>query len=403
MMLALLGLSAAFPLVAQTQTPAPAAARTWTTTDGKTFQATLVNLQGTQVVVRMPNGQLAAIGLPRLSPADQAFVQAAAAPAGGTPAATAAARSPIEKRVWPQKVEVDSRAIEVSVVSEEQGKCIYRSRNFEFTTQDKIAASVMKELARTFEATRSLMDALPWAVNPKPPKGTDHFAARLFTTREDFIAAGGGAHSGATFKFNDGSFLVPFKSLGLEPRGKTWVKSGKFDDNLLVLEISKQMLYGSYSYLPPWIWQGAAEYAGMLPDNAGVIHADQHERGLKEFLKHWSERNIPPGSAGPVYELMQKPNEAWSKEIAADDKNRLRLHMNSGLLVYYFCHLDGDGKGTRFLRYMDKIAEARDGNIPPGARSSYGTTQLDLLFDGRSKDAMQQAVVEGFKKIGVQW
>jgi hypothetical protein len=29
--------------------------------------------------------------------------------------------------------------------------------------------------------------------------------------------------------------------------------------------------------------------------------------------------------------------------------------------------------------------------------------RLDILLDGRNKDEMQKAVVEGFKKIGVQW
>jgi len=162
-------------------------------------------------------------------------------------------------------------------------------------------------------------------------------------------------------------------------------------------------MFSSYAYMPQWIWQGAPEYAGMLPNNAGVIHADEHERGLKEYLKHWESRGIGPGDAGPVYDLMELPNEVWSQRMLADDKNRLRLQINSGLLVYYFCHLDGDGKGTRFLRYMDKIADARDGKLPPGARSSFGASQMDILLDGRSKAEMQNAVVEGFKKIGVQW
>ena len=141
----------------------------------------------------------------------------------------------------------------------------------------------------------------------------------------------------------------------------------------------------------------------MLPDNAGVIHAYAHERGLKEFIKHWGDRGIAPGDAGPVFDFLQLPNEAWTQRIAADDKNRLRLHVNAGLLVYYFCHLDGDGKGARFLRFMDQIANASDADIPPGARSSYGASQMEILLDGRNNEEMQKAVVEGFRKIGVQW
>ena len=49
-------------------TPAPAGLpRTWTTSDGRAFQATLVNVQGTQIVLKMPTGQLATVPLMRLS------------------------------------------------------------------------------------------------------------------------------------------------------------------------------------------------------------------------------------------------------------------------------------------------------------------------------------------------
>jgi len=44
------------------------------------------------------------------------------------------------------------------------------------------------------------------------------------------------------------------------------------------------------------------------------------------------------GDAGPVVDYMQLPNEVWSQRIAAADNNRLRLRVNSGLLVYYFRH-----------------------------------------------------------------
>ena len=400
--LALLGLS----LSAFAETPAPV--RTWTTTEGKTFQASLVNVQGTQITLRLGNGQLAAIGLPRLSPADQAYLQSATAPAVAMPPAANAAtgRGPIEKRVWPQKVEVDTRAIEVTVMGEDVAnrKCVYHSRNFEFTAEDKIAQSLMKEVARTFESTRSLLEALPWSIDPKPGNGTGFFKAQFFMTHESFVAAGGGANVAATLRTSDNTFLVPFGTLGLERRGKTWAKGGKYEDDLLVLEITRQMMNASALLLPKWVVDGAPEYTRNLPNNAGVILAGAHERGLKEHIKEWAQkRGIKPGDAGPVLELMQMPVDVASQRMLADDKNRLRLHFSSGLLVYYFCHLDGDGKGTRFIRFMDKIAEAREAGTPPGTRGSYGLSQLDILLEGRGKDEMQNAVVDGFKKNGIRW
>ncbi|MEQ1858741.1 MAG: hypothetical protein ABMA13_02265 [Chthoniobacteraceae bacterium] len=386
------------------QTPAPI--RTWTTTEGKTFQATLVSVQGTQVTVRLGNGQLAAIGLPRLSPGDQAFIKSVTSSTSATaPSATpASSAAPNDKRVWPQKVEVDTRAIEVTTVSEDvpNKKCMYRSRNFEFTAEDKLAPSVMKEVARTFESTRSLMEGLPWALQPEPV-GSELFQAKFFATRESFIAAGGGEKTAATIKALDGLFLAPFSSFGLELRGKAWAKSGKYDDRILVLEVAKLMMGNSYRLLPDWIWHGASGYASFLPNNAGVVLAGSHERGLKEYIKHYAGRGYNPSDAGPVFDLLQMPSATWSERSQANDTDRVRMQVTAPLLVYYFCHLDDDGKGTRFLRYMDKIAEARRAGAAPGARGSFGLSQLEILLDGRDKDAMQKAVVDGYKKIGVRW
>jgi hypothetical protein len=44
-----------------------------------------------------------------------------------------------------------------------------------------------------------------------------------------------------------------------------------------------------------------------------------------------------------------------------------------------------------------------EANIPPGARSSFGASQMEILLDGRTKEEMQKAVVEGFKRIGIHW
>jgi len=386
----------------QAQTPSPV--RTWTTTEGKTFQAAFVSVNGTQVTVRLGNGQLAAIGLPRLSAADQAFV--ATKSGGAAPGATPApASAPLENRVWPQKVEVDTRAIDVTIVTEEPAaqKCVYRSRNFEFTAQDKIAPSVMKELARTFEATRSLIEALPWTVEPKPPKDIGFYPATFYLNRENFIAAGGNAKSSGMFLSLEHRFIVPFQSLGLEQRGKTWAKSAKYNDRTLEHEITHAMMDESSRLLPHWVWEGAAEYAMLLPNNAGVILAGSHERGVKDYIKRWTDRKKSAAAAGPVFDVMHLTLDAWKTQAAQNDDNPWNLQLSAALLVYYFCHLDGDGKGTRFIKYMNKIAEARRAGTPPGARGSFGLSQVDILLDGRDKDAMQKAVVEGFKKIGVRW
>jgi len=413
-----------FPAIAAlAQTPAPV--RTWTTTEGKTFQAAMLNVQGTQVTLRLTTGQLAAIAISRLSPADQAFVTAGGA-AGAAPA-----RSAIAKRIWPQKVEVDSRAIEVKTISEDpaQQKCVYHSQNFEFIAQDKIAGSVMKEIARTFEATHSLVEALPWGIEPKPPKDLGFYRAKFYLSRDNYVAEGGPLNSGGVYMSKDRIFRVPFQSLGLEQRGKTWFKNDNYRNDTIVHEITHQMMHDFLPFLPTWVIEGTAEYTEMLPYRAGIFTAGSHERGIKDYLKEFagSSSGLKPSDVGPVFEHMSMPSAEWHRRADNGGKEQHRLYYASCLLVYYFCHLDGDGKGTRFLTYLDKMAEARDAwekffadprvtrnenggfsyrgiELPPYSRKGeFGLEQLSILLDHRSAEEMTRAVIDGYKKIGVRW
>lgn len=419
----------ALPLAAQMPptTPAPAI-RTWTTTDGRTFQAALVSVQGTQITVRTTAGQLAQIALLRLSLADQTFVRSQQPGAAG--ASAAAGRVPPEQRIWPVKVEVDSRAVEVATVSESPAKqkYVYRSRVFEFAAQDKLAGSVMKEVARTFEATFSLVQALPWGIDPKPPADLGFYQAKFYLSRANYLADGGPANSGGVYFSKDRVFRVPFESLGLEQRGKTWFKDSNYRADTVVHEITHQMMHDFLPFLPTWVIEGTAEYTSMLPLNAGAFAAGSHPRGIKDYLKNAADAQITPASLGPLLEHMRMPSADWQAQASGGGPAQRRLYVTSALLVYYFSHLDGDGKGLRFLRYMDKIAEARDawatffkdprvqhspdgsfrypGDLPLPSqkmRDEYGLSQLDLLLDGRDAAKLQKDVSDAYKKIGVRW
>jgi hypothetical protein len=164
----------------------------------------------------------------------------------------------------------------------------------------------------------------------------------------------------------------------------------------------------------------------MLPYNAGRFLSGSHERGIKDYLKQMERRGITPDQTGSLMYHFTMTNAAWQEK--AQGATQARLYMTSCMLVYYFCHLDGDGSGARFFKYMDKMREARDAwdtffkdprvqHFPGGRFSfpstltmpaqkrdeSYGLEQLSILLDGRDADQLQRDVVNGFKKIGVRW
>lgn len=398
------------------------ALRTWTDTQNRKVEAAFGGLHGDSVLLKLPDGKTIPFPLERLSADDQAFIKSQSAAPAAAAGVVEPPRVPIDKRTWPQNVEMPSRSIEIKMVSENEAerKYVYQSEAFEFSSQAKIAGSVMKEVARTFEATRSLVDALPWGIVCQPPKGMERFQAALFETRSDYINAGGPANSGGVYSSGDKIFKIPFQSLGLEKRGQTYFKSD-FSSDTLVHEITHQMMDDYLAFLPIWVIEGTAEYTEMLPYKAGVFRADAHKSGLKDSLENWRSAVEVEG----LESHMTMTRSAWAG-IAANPENMSVLYHRSHLLVYYFCHLDGDKKGTRFIKFLEavhgEVAALRAFFADPrvkqlgGGRFSYPESMkppdmnseaapfkhLPILLEERSYDKLAADIIEGYKSVGVK-
>ncbi len=391
--------------------------RTWTNRDGRAFRATLESQTPSQVQLRMSDGRLVAMGLQNLSPSDQAYLSGDG---------EAVPRIPPEKRSWPQIVEVDSRTIEVAELAQVAGTFVYRSRSFEFTSQEKLSQAVLREIARTFESTRALIEALPWAVTPSPPGQSEFFEAVLYRSHEEYIASGAPEQSGGFYSNEDGIFRVPFESLGLRQRGKTWFMERNYSNAVIIHELTHQMMHDVLTFLPTWAIEGTAEYAEILPYNAGRFQAGQHRRAIKERATLWSRRGITPRSVGSLRELLAMPRDTWTAiSQGGSREEQARLYFGALLLVYFFLHLDEDT--TAFLRYLDAAHDdvrawknfyaqpAMQGNAegyeyptsrkppenPPDERAALG--RLDLLLGGRDEEAFRTDVIAAYRRIGIAW
>ena len=383
------------------------------------------------VLLKLVNGQTVPFPLTRLSADDQAFAKTQAGGGGAaTPAAPAAAtayRQPVEKRTWPGNVVVPARSIEIAVTSEnpEARKYIYQSEAFEFSSQAKLAGSVMKEVARTFESTKSLIEALPWGVLCKPPEGRPRFIAALYETRADYVAAGGPEMSGGVYSSGDKIFKIPFQSLGMEKRGQTYFKDDNYSNGTLVHEITHQLMDDYLGFLPKWVIEGTAEYTEMLPYKSGTFRADSHKSGIKEDVDQWQQQEGFSLDLGKLESLMTMNRDQWDAECATATKMRDMYH-RSQLLVYYFCHLDGDKKGVRFIKFMDaiyaQVAELRAFFADPrvkrleGGRFSYPKDfpppdmksesapfkNRGILVEERGYEKIAAEIINGYKSIGVK-
>jgi len=419
-----------------------AALRPWKDAQGRIIQAAFVNATVDSVTVKMSDGKEHQIPLARLSAEDQAFVKSqVSTPAPAVPtaqgekpvvSASALSRLPIEKRTWPENVIVPTKSIEIQIVEENPAarKCIYRSEGFEFTSQAKLAGSVMKEVARTFEATKTLVSSLPWGVVCRPPEGFERYQAALFETRNDYIAAGGPENSGGVYMSGDKIFRVPFPSIGLKLLGKTYAKDENYDGGTLIHEITHQVMDDYLTFLPVWVIEGTAEYTEMLPYNAGKFRADAHKSGIRDHIKEMEKRGYPI-DIGNLEAHMTMNRASWSGIADTSNKKMGELYFRSVLLVYYFCHLDGvkkdgDKQGTRFIKFMEAVygeTEAlrtffKDPRVKhfPDGRFSYPTNfpppdmkgetapfkHLTLLLNDRSYSQIAQEIIEGYKSIGIK-
>ena len=394
--------------------------RTWTSADGRTIQAKLIRLENDQAVFELTDGSSAKVPLSRLIADDQAFARQNAA----------SARLDAGKRAWPDVVEISGRAVDVKMVEEnpEKRSYVYRSEFFQFTSQDKLAVSVMKEIARTFEATHALVSALPRGIKPTPPKDLGYYQAKFYLNRRNYVLDGAPENSGGVYSSRDRTFKIPFESLGLTMRGKTWFKDEGYQNGTIVHEITHQMMHDYLFYLPIWIIEGTAEYTEMLPFNAGKFLASSHERGLKEYIREANSRGIVPTDIGEALKHMQMSQDTWTDLALTSNREQIRLYYASCLLVYYFSHLDGDGSGANFLKYLDSIGEARDAwqtffnnpavkpnssggftyptslKLPTQPRDeAYGIAQLSILLQGRNAEQLDADVKAGFRKIGIKW
>ncbi|HBJ85942.1 MAG TPA: hypothetical protein DDZ88_19150 [Verrucomicrobiales bacterium] len=229
----------------------------------------------------------------------------------------------------------------------------------------------------------------------------------------------------------DKIFKVPFPSIGLEMRGKTWFKNDSYDGGTLIHEITHQLMHDYLPFLPVWVIEGTAEYTEMIPYNAGTFRADSHKSGLRDHIQEMQKRGYT-ASIGNLEAHMTMNRGQWSGIAESSNRAMGELYFRSVLIVYFFCHLDGQNtpkklpQGLRFMKFLDavhaetealrtffkdpRVKRGTDGSFtyptsfpPPDMKPETGPFKhLKLLLDDRSYSQIAQEIVEGYKGIGLK-
>ncbi|MEY3896512.1 MAG: hypothetical protein RLZZ214_2032 [Verrucomicrobiota bacterium] len=418
-------------------------------TGGRVIEAEMTGSDDKNVFLKLKDGNVVSVPLATLSATDQAFVRARPkVPANFVP---------VEKRVWPDTVQVPTAELEKVVLVPSDGKnFVYQSTSFEFSSQARLLPALIKEVARTFEATKRLVEALPWGIECRPPEAMERYLAALYATRGDYIAAGGPENSGGVYMSKDKTFRIPFASLGIKKLGESYTRDVDFRNDTLVHEITHQLMHDYLPLLPQWAVEGTAEFTGMMPYKSGTFRVGDHEKGLKEYLGGNGRRTA--AKLPRMKELFRMTRAEWDKQSAlrpallGEKSRQHELYEQSALLVYYFNFLDGEPpkQGHRWMRFMDAVhgefirweeyhqgvaaflkkqeeflklpgvKKLGDGRIqypsnltpplppksPEGGDRDYGDQtplkHLGLLLDGRAEDAVEREMAAKFSALGLK-
>jgi hypothetical protein len=374
------------------QAPAPAF-RTWTSTDGRKVEASLLTTDGTSVSIKLRDGKVFSLPLDRLSAEDQAFAKAQISTAA--PGAVSSSTASAEK-TWPRGVALDEPP-EPKTITEDAAKkeFVYRSEHYEFRCDSKLGGNVVREFSRIFESTWLLNCKLPLDLKPKPEPLREFFVCQLYTNKEDYLREGGIEGSAGIYMSAKKSIQVPLSSLGVKMVGSrvSLEKSGDDDNATLIHEITHQMMNHWLGKIRTWYAEGSAECVEMLEYQRGRFSLV----GLKNRLQNYLQRM---GSDGKNFTMLD-PQElftidfrAWAAALGGTGRQATQNYASACLATYYFYYLDGAGDAANMIAYLRAIEDSRDDAVEEAAFQKH-------LIRGRSMDQLKDDMKKAFRKEGV--
>ena len=370
--------------------------REWTDVKGRKIPATLVGLESDKALLELADGRRLPFPLANLSAADKTYIQVNTVnlrAISKTNTATQKASSgmivrgggPSALTTWPTAVKLDS-VPEVTTVKEDKDskQFIYTTEHFEFQSDVRLGAAVVREFARIFESTYLLNCLFPMNFAPAFEDGRERFKAILFETEAAYSAAGGPAGSAGVYRGAEKVMMLPLSSLGVKVVGqRVLIDHDVRDYDTLIHEITHQMMNRWLPYLPVWYAEGSATYTELLDYGHGRFSLNNLRGTLKEAFGRETAMLAPST-------LMQMSYEKWAAALTGGGA-RLN-YQSANLLAVYFYHADGDGKATNLIQYLKDI----DAGVaePEAAEKN--------LLRGRTPQKFDEDVKIGLARLGVK-
>ncbi len=363
--------------------------RVWTSQDARTLEAAFQGLAGDKARLQLRTGAVVEVPLAMLSEVDRDWVAGQSADQSGT-----GNQEPAAQKDWPRSVVLEQKG-GAEVIEEDNEKKVFRheSEHYEFVCDSRIGVSAVREFSKVFEATWLVNCLLPLDIKPRPEPLRTKFLARIFTSREDYLAEGATRGSAGVYSRGKKALMLPLSSLGVKMVGsRVSIDYGSENYRTLIHEITHQMMNHWLSRLPTWYTEGSAEYVELAEYNNGRFSFSQHQSRLKEQLQKYNRDGL--FYLVPIEKLMTIESAEWS---AALSQNYNTNYPSALALTYFFYHVDGDGSGAHLLAWM-RETEQMD---RPSRDEREEAIQKHLLRE-RSYADIEDEVRKWLRRVGVK-
>ncbi|HEX5790929.1 MAG TPA: hypothetical protein VFY13_07230 [Luteolibacter sp.] len=373
--------------------------REWTNQEGRKIRAALVECVDGNAVLKMEQGgRDYKVPLASLSKADVDYVQEwmRNKPTPGTdkgkepgksPAATAADNWNAE---WPTLISGDvSPEIEVVEEDDAQKRYVYRSPHYEFVCDVKLSQNVVNRFSILFEATNLYARSLPLAL-AKAHQAQRH-TILLFETFESYVRNGGPPGSAGVYMSGKDVIMVPLTSLGVIKGAGGYRVDYDKGNKTLPHEITHQLT--DMPYFAPgamgWFSEGLAEYVATTPYRSGKFVVRGNQSAVEAYVTAYGEKGDGGRALGKkirVPDLRGFMLQSYESFVANGNTN----YGIGLLLVYYFCHWDGDQKGGNLKAFLQALKQGKRGE-----------EALQVLLAGRSFDELEVQIAKAWSGRGV--
>ena len=365
-------------LALATASLAVAAPRTWTTRDGRTFEAELAAADGLRATFgRGEKPDFVVVPFARLVPADVEEIRRWRAD-WRKPLVVPSRLAP-----WPAMAEAPAGDVRTGG---ESGAFTYDSANFHVTSDMQLPAAAANDIVRVLEATRAALIAMPLGLLAGGER--EPYEVAMFRDSNGYDKAGGQAGSGGYYDHRSQRMLLLLPNLGIGEKAGTLRLDYARNIFILKHEATHQLMARWHRGMPMWASEGIAEFVASLPYADGRYALQNPGAGLRDYLLKW--RGTPAARAIrliPPARLMAMREDDWNAALSRQEA--YDLYNSAALLAYDFIQQDG---GTPMAGFLNALRHHED----------EAAAENTWLLHGKTRDSLAKEIIALGAKLGVE-